>query len=275
MARRPWKKFVPEFAKNMSGPVTVGTLTLFGFAAAATAIALPWALAAGAGVFLVNGLRAIPARFKDPSELLDARLDLRDLAQIDPPVFKVGLVGISSVGKTNLHDRIGNRSSAQERTSKLYASIFAASSKKLRFVAVLDGAGNEFHQQFAVAARADFLIVVLDSNQSDSEKTLDEMRIQKHEDFVDQLRSYLQQNPHSVKHFEILLNKRDLWKDEPFATRLRTWLQQQTEKLKIAFPNQFVQSRAFSNRIDTDYPQLFSKIISTADADNFDKTTRP
>jgi hypothetical protein len=75
------------------------------------AAVVPVGLAVLGAAVLWTGKITFPARFKEPSDVVNQELKLNELSEFDPPVFKLGLVGTTLAGKSDLLDRIGNRPS--------------------------------------------------------------------------------------------------------------------------------------------------------------------
>jgi hypothetical protein len=225
MAKRAWKKWVPDFIRNLNNHVSTSLLATGGIVVGivGSAAVLPVGLAVLGGATLWAGVKSYPRRFKEPSDLLGKELDVDELAEVDPPVFKLGLVGISYVGKSELLDRIGHQHARKQRTTKVYAYVFGINQDTLRFLAVLDGAGEAHIQQFDVATDADFLAIMFDHNARDKERTLDRQRLGEHEAFLAQLRWTLNHKKKTIKNFEFLLNKRDLWDEDPSKQQLMDW----------------------------------------------------
>jgi hypothetical protein len=266
MAKRAWRKWLPDFVRNLNSPVSGSLLGAGGIVIAmvGSVAVLPVGIAVLAGVALWAGVKSYPARFKEPSDLLGQELDFSELVEVDPPIFKLGLVGASYVGKSDLLDRIGHRRSRKQRTTKMHAYVFGINQTPLRFLAVLDGAGEAYHQQFQIAVNADFLAIMLDHHADPTARTLNQQRLEEHEGFLVQLRRYLHQTKHTIKEFEFLLNKRDLWESGPSQQQLTDWFERQLKAWREAFPGINIAGRPFSNEIPEDLAALLERLAKTA-----------
>jgi hypothetical protein len=264
VSRRNWRKAPGQFAQSLTEPVPAALLAAGGLviAVVGATLALPVALAAAGGSAIWAGFRSWPRKYKGPSDLLGEPLTLDDLNEVDPPVFKLGLVGPSRSGKTTLLRRIGQQPSPaqDERTQQIYARVFAVNQNPLGFLAVLDGSGFALHQQFTLIEHTDFLCIVLDHNKGDDGRTLEEHRLNGHVEFLDQLKTYMLENKHNILYINFLLNKRDLWQGQPEAKRLLAWFSQQADGWRTTFRNIEVTHFQFSNSMADDVVKLEERI---------------
>ena len=169
-------------------------------------------------------------------------------------------------GKTELRARIGHQATPtrKDRTQELRAYVFGVNQDPLRFLAVLDGAGEAYHQQFDITSKADFLVVVLDHNRSDKEVEIEPGRRDDHVDFSAQLIRYLREKENSISRIELLLNKKDLWGGKPFEGKFTDWFEEQVRIWRTGFPKVSVNSRTFSNENPEDLVKLLQTVASQA-----------
>jgi hypothetical protein len=268
--RRNWWKAPGKFLRSFGDPGPASLLGIGGLAIGVVAswIAVPVGLTFLGGSALWAGFKSWPPKYNEPSDLLGKDLTLDELKEVDPPVFKLGLVGPSESGKTTLLSRIGHQKSPrpEDRTQRVYARIFAVNKNPLGFLAVLDGSGLALHQQFKLIEHADFLCIVLDHHQADDVPIFEESRLKKHDDFLDQVQTYMLENKNEVKYINILLNKKDLWQNRPENAPLLTWFDHKPDAWKKTFPKIDVKDFKVSNNTADDVVALEER-ISEAYAD--------
>jgi hypothetical protein len=166
----------------------------------------------------VNAVRrSIPPSLMTPERAEGKELVIADLAAIEPPVPGIGIIGPSRVGKTTLRDALLQRSSARQATQRITVHVSSIIKNPTTFLAVLDGRGEAYGQQFEVANAADILCVLIDHNSIDGQSTIGPGRLEKHVEFGDQVRSSLEnewiKRPRAVPlRVHLLLNKEDEWK---------------------------------------------------------------
>src|SRR5262249_47158009 len=81
-----------------------------------------------------------------------------------------------------------------------------------RYLAILDGGGERYAQQFKLAEICDCLCVIIDHNKSDSDAAIDAARLAEHEVFLSQIRHHLDEAKAPQKSWtHFLINKSDLW----------------------------------------------------------------
>ena len=98
------------------------------------------------------------------------------------------------------------------RTQRITAYVTSLQMSPPVYLAVLDGGGERFPQQFKIAELCEYLCIVLDHNKSDSDSTVDEARLSEHQQFLNQVRHHLEESNTQKKEWvHFLLNKHDLW----------------------------------------------------------------
>ena len=104
------------------------------------------------------------------------------------------------------------------------AYIAALQTSPPRYVALIDGGGEEFAQQFRVAEFADALCVILDHNRRHDDSAIDTVRLKDSQEFQRQLLGYIKDARSGDKPLVwLMINKRDLWEKlgEPELRPLR------------------------------------------------------
>jgi len=264
--RRDWKKWAPAFARELASPVTAAIVGASGIVTAVVggAAALPVVALVIGGTTLWCGIRSFPGRIRDVYDLIGRDLGLGELVGIDPPVFKVGLLGPPGAGKSTLLDRIAPQPSRNEPTTRVYARMFDFNRHPLRFLAVVDGPMEELGQQLEVASIANLLIIVLDHNRRDGTGTLDEERLREQSILLTELRSFLRRKPNAVRHVVFLLNKRDLWEGKPSEPKLMDWFGQEVNLWREDFPDMNVAGSSFSNMSAVEIVSIWERVAQAA-----------
>lgn len=218
--RRRWRDFPSRLKKELEGTSVIAGVGGIGLGAAGWGVLAPpftFVVVGAGGVITLlalgyAGYRAIPPKVVDPSDLVGKEIELDVLENRISKIGKVAIVGRSQAGKTTLRNRLKFDSEEIVRTEELEATVIALPTAPVQFVALLDGDGTKYRQQLLMAEVCDFLIIVLDHNSSDEEKTFDEGRIAKHNEFLDQVSSSISKyRSERLQRVMFLWNKRDLW----------------------------------------------------------------
>jgi hypothetical protein len=220
MPKRSWKQYPKNLKDELNGfSGLAGTGGLFG--AIASAFAAPASIASvatgaaalvGVAAFGIAAYRAIPPAHLDPKDLTGNSVALPILASIFPKISTVGIVGISQAGKTTLRHALMHQNAPPTRTQHGKAFIMALQSTPQKYIALLDGAGEQYAQQFEIAALADIVVILLDHNDTSTDIRLKQKRIQAHVAFLTQVKHHLIHNGIAKKKAVIFLkNKSDLW----------------------------------------------------------------
>lgn len=176
---------------------------------------------AGAAVWCA--WKGFPPRLSSAAERVGATLSLREVEALDPPVARIGFVGASRVGKTTLLAHMSVRSTTSNRTDRVAATILGSQTAPQKYCALVDGAGQEYTQQFAVIGFANVILIFVDHNVSSTDPNIDHVRLDQHRAFVDQMRSHITSHRLRISHVHFVLNKSDLWSSSADSARLRTW----------------------------------------------------
>ncbi len=219
--KRTWFKWPGRIAQELNGvsgiaaiggtAIGAGGLTfLAGTAAVLMTGGGALVLAGAVGYAVVKGL---PARATHAQDLAGQQLRLVQLENIDPPIRTLAVIGPELAGKTTLKNRLAFIGSKPTRTQQITAYITPLPATPVKYIAILDGGGEVFSQQFRIAELCDCLCIVLDHNPSDSDHTIIPTRLSQHKAFLEQVRHHLDNTNASQKlKIKLLINKHDLWK---------------------------------------------------------------
>ena len=179
----------------------------------------PWLVAfivlaavGGVGASAIALWKSWPEAIRPIAEVYGKTIRLEEVSTLDPPPLRIGIVGPSYSGKSTLLQRIAAIPLTNERTIGVFAMVVQIPTLHSRAVALIDGGGQYFTDQFRVAEVAEVLIVVIDHNQSETEKRLSEVRMDEHRQFAWQLREKLKKGGQK-KLIVLLANKADIWRD--------------------------------------------------------------
>ena len=261
-----WPRKISEELNSVTGLLTVGgaVLTWAGGGAATALGIVGWVITIGALVYAI--CRAIPPAMENADDLVGKTLDLIELNNISPPIRKLAFVGPTRTGKTTLKRRLQFEPSPNERTQAATATIVPILTNPVTYLAVLDGGGESFPQQFKIAELADHLCLVVDHNNSNDDPSVSGERRIETVKFMTQIREYLleTESPKKVS-VEVLVNKRDLWETLPVKDR-KTFLDfvsEETKKWKDGNFSKDVRMATHSNQNIDDVARFMNKLKST------------
>ncbi|NET46446.1 GTPase domain-containing protein [Okeania sp. SIO2B3] len=299
MGKKDWSKYPGRLVKSYAGLPGVG-LTISGFLLGAAAlipgvnIAGSIILGIGAGIggvsILGGAISAIPQEFREAVQLVGKYETLDSLADIDPPLYKIGIVGISRSGKSTLTksfcripEEKREEGKTEGKTTELYVYIYGLflspkegdTVNNTKFLGFIDGDGAAYYQQLKIAQESDFLCVVMDHNSIGKEShknrniaQIDKDRLTKHEEFIDQIYQHLKnqrkENPLSRIHF--LLNKKDFWNKNgsQSSNELESWFETHINKWRdTALFTKSISFDYHSNQ-EVEYMQKFESEILNA-----------
>lgn len=269
MPKRRWTTWPRRFGRPLTeASAYVGVIGV-GISAVGASVAAPALLIAGAvtigSALLYAGYRGIPPKLKAASELVGSRVSLQALDEIDRPILKLGIVGSTQSGKTTFIQQALQQPPETTRTNKIYATVVVLQTTPTSYIALIDGDGEQFAQQFEVTEHADFLLIFLDHNLGDSSAAKSKERIEEHDRFIKQLEFHIRQRKH-ISRLHIILNKRDLWEKSRNAGELQKWLQVHANHLKHATSADEVTSDIHSNKIASDIGKVMRLISERAQA---------
>lgn len=168
---------------------------------------------------------AIPPPLVRPDSLQGRRVALSRLNEISPEPIRLAIVGLSQAGKSTLIDRLHHRKPALERTQDQHAYVIPISLSDKIFVALLDGPGGLFADQFEVASKAEFLCIMLDHASDTESQVADEGRLEASKQFCEQLRAFILTQNRRLRRVHLLLNKQDVWRAGGDKDKLNRFLE--------------------------------------------------
>lgn len=219
--RRRWAEWPHRVAEELNG---VSGIAGFGGAIVGTA---SWTLLGGnialvlaaIGVLITVGAfgyaiyKAIPPLMKRPEDLVGHTVALDELKDVFPPIQSLAIIGPTQTGKTTLKHRLAFDVAPPTRTQQASAYVTSLQTTPPRYIAILDGGGERYPQQFKLAEICEYLCIVIDHNISDTDPAVDESRLHDHEAFLKQIRHHLDESGAPAKQWiHFLANKHDLWK---------------------------------------------------------------
>jgi hypothetical protein len=117
------------------------------------------------------------------NDYLGKKLELSDLKDIPFKLPKIGLLGVSFVGKTTFLEALEFNSPPPERTSRPYACIIKIpkdvqiSNSKLKYTIFIDSVGTRHETQFEILKQCNIVCLFLDHNDSYSDPSISRDRI--------------------------------------------------------------------------------------------------
>ena len=269
-----WPKRAAEEFNSVSGVAGLG--------GAAVGVA-GWSLLAGAPALMFTGFgtvitlaafglalyRSMPVASRSTNELVGTVLSISELAGLHPSPMTFAIVGPSMSGKTTLRNRLSFIAPLPTRTQSVNAQIVALQTAPPTLIAILDGGGEKFAQQFDLAAKCEYLCLVIDHNSSDSETKVDLARLQQHAEFMKQVRHFLDENRlPPKKSIRILVNKKDLWQRASAADQdiLKRFQDDELQHWKQGLRSRDIAVQPHSNDNSVDVALLvdYLKVCSTA-----------
>ena len=221
-------------------------------------------IAIGAVVYAIR--KAMPPTMRNASNLVGDTLDLTELDNIFPPIRKLAIVGLTSTGKTTLKNRLQFQPPPNERTQAARATIVSIPTKPVTYLAVLDGGGENYSQQFKIAESADHLCLVIDHNRSDNDPKVSNERKEETKEFMTRIREHLRETESPQKIWiEVLVNKKDLWEAPPNKDRetFIDFVNEETEKWKDGNFSKDVRMKPHSNQNADDVARFMDRLKST------------
>ncbi len=229
--KRNWKLWPKKFGEELNGVGGVtsigGTImTVAGFGALAGPVGLfigCLGAVVATGTVFYAGYRAIPEQLLNADKLVGQTFRLNELDKFYPPIKKLAIIGPQGSGKTTLKSNLAFETINRLRTQSIIAQVVSIpDSPASHHLAVLDGAGEWFGQQFDLAKNAEFVCIMLDHNVSDSENKLSSQRLEQNRIFLDQVRKEISTNNIVAKKWiKFLINKQDLWERFTPAQKLK------------------------------------------------------
>lgn len=184
-------------------------------------------------------------------------------------ITKISILGLGNVGKSTLIESLCNISNKNQVTQGRWAYLKKFSRESITKTAILDASGQSTSQQNDIAILSNFLIILLDHNESSVKQDVNMGRISNHEDFLrlllDKLNNAKDYYPHWVL---FLMNKKDtrltLSKtDKGFINeKLNVWV----TKFSSSFPLAQITFDHYSNKEIND-----CSLLQTLIAENLQK----
>jgi len=189
----------------------IGSWTLLGGNMALMLAATGTVITIGAFGYAIY--KAVPPLMKRPEDLVGRNVSLDELKEIFPRITSLAIIGPTQAGKTTLKHRLSFDVAPPTRTQQASAYVTSLQTTPPRYIAILDGGGERYPQQFKLAEICEYLCIVIDHNISDTDPAVDQSRLHDHEAFLKQIRHHLDESNAPTKQWiHFLANKHDLWK---------------------------------------------------------------
>ncbi|MEO6824911.1 MAG: hypothetical protein ABI167_09375 [Nitrosospira sp.] len=219
--KRRWAQWPSRIAEELNGVsgvagvgggiMGIGSWTLLGGNMALMLAATGTVITIGAFGYAI--FKAVPPLMKRPEDLVGRNVSLDELKDIFPRITSLAIIGPTQAGKTTLKHRLSFDVAPPTRTQQASAYVTSLQTTPPRYIAILDGGGERYPQQFKLAEICEYLCIVIDHNISDTDAAVDESRLHDHEAFLKQIRHHLDESNAPTKQWiHFLANKHDLWK---------------------------------------------------------------
>lgn len=224
MPKRQWKEWWPRFKSEATGTSGVAGLG-GGLAAGAGGVAVTGPVGAAVGLIVFGGatiycaIKSIPPTRISPEELVWTNVqDVSSLNNLTRDILKVGIIGEHSSGKSTLISYLFQDGQRPAKTSRISAWILRTLDSREEVFALIDGAGEDLAQQFAVCLASDLVILVADHNAQENSGRVVADRLHAHKVFAEQVRNILRGEAKLPMKFIVYLNKHDRWASVVGAT---------------------------------------------------------
>lgn len=261
-----WPQRITEELNGVSGVAGVGgaimsiaSWTLLGGNTALVTTVIGTLITAGASGYAVY--RAVPPLMRRPQDLVGNTIALGELKDVSPAVQTLAIIGPTQAGKTTLKHRLSFDLVPSIRTQQASAYVTSLQTTPPAYLAILDGGGEKFPQQFKLAEVCEYLCIVIDHNMSDTDSTVDERRLNDHDAFLKQIRHHLDESGAPMKQWiHFLVNKRDLWKSATPEQKQRfdLFCKEEVEKWKLGRFAKTVELDEHSNDIPNDIARFMT-----------------
>jgi len=219
--KRRWAQWPSRIAEELNGVsgvagvgggiMGIGSWTLLGGNMALMLAATGTVITIGAFGYAIY--KAVPPLMKRPEDLVGRNVSLDELKDIFPRITSLAIIGPTQAGKTTLKHRLSFDVAPPTRTQQASAYVTSLQTTPPRYIAILDGGGERYPQQFKLAEICEYLCIVIDHNISDTDPAVDQSRLHDHEAFLKQIRHHLDESNAPTKQWiHFLANKHDLWK---------------------------------------------------------------
>lgn len=215
-------------------------------------------------VFLLIGLLiSIPRRKLLAKKLVGQVVSISDIPNIHPGISKLGILGVSNVGKSTLKDNLVQKVNSNAKTQDLSVVISISKDYPHKYFGIIDGAGDDTPMQCKILENSDYAILVFDHNFSDKIAKVDDDRLREISNLNNQLRNFMNLNDIKVKKMFLLLNKEDLWTKNLDSDRieLQKWFLTEVDRWKNSGFAYSSSLEYFSNRNIDNLNSLIQKLI--------------
>lgn len=238
---RNWNGFLGKLKSTYSG--FGSSLTVIGFIMILIGVvypdnSFPYLLQFGLGSIFIIGLVCLyiarPDKVTKIDKYKDKHIPIMEINQIHPLPFKIGVVGCSSSGKTTFLNKVNFNREQLNRTNEIYAAPFKLPSRLSKDgcnLVVVDGDGKNQSQQFDIMNHVDFLVVFFDHNESNTDASVVDARLEEHEKFMEQMLFHIKKCK-QLKYVHLVFNKHDLWGNSSEIAKLQTFFEKKSTELR-------------------------------------------
>lgn len=225
-----------------------------------------WILPSAFSIYLLATTR--PKQLLLSNSLLNKPGEMRELDDIlDKPELQVGLVGLSSSGKTTFRNMLANRPGTVRTTSNTYEifQINVPSAQRKQLI-LIDSVGQDTELTAEVARRFRNIVVFLDHNESDTDERISKARIRDHKVFLNNLGNVIKSRGEKLPKIFLVANKCDLWeRNEKSKSSMANLLKHGSTSLGLVVPGQNIISfQQHSNRESAKNITLLKEISENA-----------
>jgi hypothetical protein len=273
--KRRWAQWPSRIAEELNGVsgvagvgggiMGIGSWTLLGGNMALMLAATGTVITIGAFGYAIY--KAVPPLMKRPEDLVGRNVSLDELKDIFPRITSLAIIGPTQAGKTTLKHRLSFDVAPPTRTQQASAYVTSLQTTPPRYIAILDGGGERYPQQFKLAEICEYLCIVIDHNISDTDPAVDQSRLHDHEAFLKQIRHHLDESNAPTKQWiHFLANKHDLWKCAAPEQRLSfdSFCKNEIEKWKLGRFAKTVDLYEHSNDIPNDIARFMALLKNPA-----------
>lgn len=228
MSARDWSKWPKRSidALNNAG----GVLGIIGIGLGVVGVVAAAPVIIGAGLVTSFGTisyalySGFPLKKLNPNTIIGQKIPLSELSNLSEDLVTIGIFGAESSGKSTYLSHAISSNQQPAVTQDTSATIVNLQTVPPRKIALLDGDGRTFSQQFNVVRHAKALIIFLDHTKDASDLAADSKRLEQHELYLNQLSSFLiNESLSGFKLIHFVLNKRDLWEKGTSKDQLDIW----------------------------------------------------
>jgi len=268
MPSRKWKNWPARAydSLNQAG----GLLGIGGIVIAVAGVAFTAPVVIGIGAATVVGttgyalIKGFPPKLKEPREFVGQKITFTELTNLSEEIIKMGIFGASKSGKSTFQEHAIISNTPNSVTHDLSAAMVALQTNPPRIIALLDGDGKKFSQQFNVVKHANVLFIFLDHNSTNTSDQLINERLQEHDEYLNQLEGYLKEEKDGIiSQIHFILNKKDLWQNSQGKQTLLKWFTEIIEKWKNKNLAKKITYCEHSNIYANDINNLMSIIIAS------------